>query len=179
MPTSVHLAFSKTPTAGFHNSFETTVLTSQMNGSLGYFACSRELNLGGSQHDGSTFRDVVDGFKVCDMPQRPHDGAGEIWLGGERVDRKGQSAPHLVPPLWLVRTRRAFGPTLAQVTNRSLTLSLPHDFRVLRHRLRRLPDVRSLPSALAQGGRPVPPSPFTHHRMCHTPSCSRVAEVMW
>ena len=96
MPTSVHLAFSKTPTAGFHNSFETTVLTSQMNGSLGYFACSRDLPLGGSQQDGSAFRDVVDGFKVCDMPQRPQEDAHEVWQGGERVDRRGEL--NAVPP---------------------------------------------------------------------------------
>ncbi|KAL7416881.1 mitochondrial distribution and morphology protein 10 [Mrakia frigida] len=85
VPTSLHLAFSKTPTPGFHNSFETTVLR-EMNGSLGYFASSRDLDIGSSEK--SAFRDVVDGFRVHDMPRTPEPGEDEIWQGGERVDTK-------------------------------------------------------------------------------------------
>jgi len=97
VPTSLHLAFSKTPTPGFHNSFETTVLR-EMNGSLGYFASSRDLDIGSSEK--SAFRDVVDGFKVHDMPRTPEPGEEEIWQGGERVDTRGElefSFPALPP----------------------------------------------------------------------------------
>lgn len=59
-----------------------------MNGSLGYFASSRDLDVGSSEK--SPFRHVVDGFKVHDMPRTPEPGEDEIWQGGERVDTKGE-----------------------------------------------------------------------------------------
>lgn len=56
-----------------------------LNGSLGYIFTSCDLQLNSSTD--VRIRDVVQHFKVYDQPRAP-EARPEVWLGGERVDRR-------------------------------------------------------------------------------------------
>jgi mitochondrial distribution and morphology protein 10 len=59
-----------------------------LNGSVGYIFTSCDLNLQSSSD--VWLKDVVERFKVYDLPRKP-EGKSEEWLGGERVDTRGKS----------------------------------------------------------------------------------------
>lgn len=63
-----------------------------LNGSVGYIFTSCDLDVKGS-HD-VRFKDMVERFKVYDHPRRP-EGKEAEWLGGERVDTRGEYVPIL------------------------------------------------------------------------------------
>ena len=59
-----------------------------LTGSVGYIFSSCDLSL---KDSGSIrFKDVVDRFKVHELPKRP-EGKPEEWLAGKRVDTRGMS----------------------------------------------------------------------------------------
>ena len=59
-----------------------------LNGSIGYIYSTCDLDLKSSGD--VRFKDVVERFRVHDVPKRP-EGKEEEWLGGNRVDTRGES----------------------------------------------------------------------------------------
>ena len=58
-----------------------------LNGSIGYIYSSCDLDL---QRSGDIrFKDVVERFKIYDIPKRP-EGKPEEWLAGKRVEPRGR-----------------------------------------------------------------------------------------
>ena len=63
-----------------------------LNGSIGYIVSSCGLDL---RNSGSVrFKDIVDRFKVYQIPKRP-EGKEEEWLAGNRVDTRGSLPQNL------------------------------------------------------------------------------------
>lgn len=60
-----------------------------LNGSFGYIFTSCDLNVQGSSD--VRLKDVVERFKVYDLPRRP-EGKPEQWLAGERIDTRGTNS---------------------------------------------------------------------------------------
>lgn len=67
-----------------------------LNGSVGYIFSSCDLDLKSSGD--VRFKDVVDRFKVYDVPMKPEDRPGkpEEWLAGKRVDTRGKLRVHCI-----------------------------------------------------------------------------------
>ncbi|KAH9938575.1 mitochondrial distribution and morphology protein 10 [Fomitopsis serialis] len=84
VPRGLHFSISKSPSPLFKNTYSMNALPS-LNGSVGYIFTSCELNVKGSGD--VRFKDMVDRFKVYDLPRRP-EGKEEEWLAGERVDTR-------------------------------------------------------------------------------------------
>jgi distribution and morphology protein 10 len=57
-----------------------------LNGSIGYIFTTANLNLRASRD--IRFKDVIERFKIYELPRRP-EGTLETWLDGHRVDRRG------------------------------------------------------------------------------------------
>lgn len=67
---------------------------------MGYIFTSCDLNVEGSRD--VRLKDVVERFKVYDLPRRP-EGKPEEWLAGERVDTRGErSESHLLIVLLMI-----------------------------------------------------------------------------
>ena len=58
-----------------------------LNGSVGYIYTSCDLDVKGSNT--VRLKDMIDKFKVFDVPRKP-EGKEEVWQGGERVDTRGK-----------------------------------------------------------------------------------------
>jgi mitochondrial distribution and morphology protein 10 len=85
VPRGLNFAISKSPNALFKTSYSMNALPS-LNGSVGYIFTSCELDIKSSTN--ARFKDLIDRFKVYDVPRRP-EGREEVWQGGERVDTRG------------------------------------------------------------------------------------------
>ncbi|KAF9514168.1 hypothetical protein BS47DRAFT_1372374 [Hydnum rufescens UP504] len=84
VPRGVHFHISKSPNPLFKTTYSMNALPS-LNGSVGYIFTSCDLNLRSSSD--VRLKDVVERFKVYDLPRKP-EGKSEEWLGGERVDTR-------------------------------------------------------------------------------------------
>jgi distribution and morphology protein 10 len=85
VPKGLQLSIAKAPNALFRTTCSMNALPS-LNGSLGYIFSTCNLDL---KNSGDVlFKDVVERFKIHDVPKRP-EGKDEEWLGGERVDTRG------------------------------------------------------------------------------------------
>ena len=85
-----HIFFNKD---GFHNHIAHHLLTTyalnalpSLNGSVGYIFSSCDLDLKSSGD--VRFKDVVERFKIFEVPKRP-EGKAEEWLAGKRVEPRG------------------------------------------------------------------------------------------
>lgn len=94
VPRGLHFSISKSPSPLFKNTYSMNALPS-LNGSVGYIFTSCHLDVKGSGD--VRFKDMVDHFKVHDLPRRP-EGKDEEWLAGERVDTRGECVPRLAHP---------------------------------------------------------------------------------
>ena len=94
MPRGLHFSISKSPSPPFKNTYSMNALPS-LNGSVGYIFTSCHLDVKGSGD--VRFKDMVDHFKVHDLPRRP-EGKDEEYLAGERVDTRGECVPRLARP---------------------------------------------------------------------------------
>ncbi|EPT02735.1 hypothetical protein FOMPIDRAFT_1059024 [Fomitopsis schrenkii] len=84
VPRGLHFSISKSPSPLFKNTYSMNALPS-LNGSVGYIFTSCNLDVKGSGD--VRFKDMVDHFKVHDLPRRP-EGKDEEWLAGERADTR-------------------------------------------------------------------------------------------
>ena len=94
VPRGLHFSISKSPSPLFKNTYSMNALPS-LNGSVGYIFTSCNLDVKGSGD--VRFKDMVDHFKVHDLPRRP-EGKDEEWLAGERVDTRGAYVLRVVYP---------------------------------------------------------------------------------
>lgn len=86
VPQGLHFSISKSPSPLFKTTYSMNALPS-LNGSVGYIFTSCDLDVKGSGD--VRFKDMVDRFKVYDVPRRP-EGKEEEWVAGERVDTRGE-----------------------------------------------------------------------------------------
>ncbi|KAH9940569.1 mitochondrial distribution and morphology protein 10 [Amylocystis lapponica] len=84
VPRGLHFSISKSPNPLFKTSYSMNALPS-LNGSGGYIFTSCDLDVKGSGD--VRFKDMIDRFKVYDVPYRP-EGKEEEWLAGERADTR-------------------------------------------------------------------------------------------
>jgi len=84
IPRGLQFSISKAPNPQFQTSYRLNVLPS-LSGSIGYIfsSCGLDLKSSGDVR----FKDVVDRFKVYQIPKRP-EGKDEEWLAGKRVDAR-------------------------------------------------------------------------------------------
>ena len=92
IPRGLQFSISKAPNPQFQTSYRLNVLPS-LSGSIGYIfsSCGLDLKSSGDVR----FKDVVDRFKVYQIPKRP-EGKEEEWLAGKRVDTRGASILALI-----------------------------------------------------------------------------------
>ncbi|KAH8118329.1 mitochondrial distribution and morphology protein 10 [Phellopilus nigrolimitatus] len=84
VPKGLQFSISKAPNALFRTTYSMNALPA-LNGSVGYIFSSCDLDL---RNSGDVrFKDVVERFKVFDVPKLP-EGKPEEWLAGERVDTR-------------------------------------------------------------------------------------------
>lgn len=76
----------------FNTTYSLNALPS-LNGSVGYVFTSCDLQLESSTD--VKLQEVVQRFKVYDQPRNP-DPRAEVWLAGERIDRRGT----VIRPFW-------------------------------------------------------------------------------
>ena len=86
VPRGLNFSISKSPSSLFQPSYSMTALPS-LHGSVGYIFTSRPLNIKSSAD--VRIKDLVERFKVYDVPRRP-EAKPEEWLAGERVDARGK-----------------------------------------------------------------------------------------
>ncbi|KZT71593.1 mitochondrial distribution and morphology protein 10 [Daedalea quercina L-15889] len=84
VPRGLHFSISKSPSPLFKNTYSMNALPS-LNGSIGYIFTTCELDVKGSGD--VRFKDMVDRFKIYDLPRRP-EGKDPEFLAGERVDTR-------------------------------------------------------------------------------------------
>ncbi|KAI5125028.1 hypothetical protein M0805_007452 [Coniferiporia weirii] len=84
VPKGLQFSISKAPNGLFRTTYSMNALPS-LNGSVGYIFSSCDLDLKSSGD--VRFKDVVERFKVFDVPKRP-EGKPEEWLAGSRVDTR-------------------------------------------------------------------------------------------
>ncbi|KAF8328553.1 uncharacterized protein EI90DRAFT_3146121 [Cantharellus anzutake] len=80
VPRGLHFHISKSPNPWFKTTYSMNALPS-LNGSIGYIFTSCDLDVKGSAD--LRLKDVVERFRIYDVPRRP-EGKPEQWLGGER-----------------------------------------------------------------------------------------------
>lgn len=86
VPKGLQFSISKAPNALFRTTYALNALPS-LNGSVGYIFSTCDLDLRSSGD--VRFKDVVERFKVFDVPKKP-EGKEEEWLAGQRVDTRGE-----------------------------------------------------------------------------------------
>ncbi|EMD40661.1 hypothetical protein CERSUDRAFT_111241 [Gelatoporia subvermispora B] len=84
VPRGLQFSISKSPNALFKTTYSLNALPS-LNGSVGYIFTSCELDVKSSKD--VRFKNMVERFRVYDVPRRP-EGKEEEWLAGDRVDTR-------------------------------------------------------------------------------------------
>lgn len=102
VPSGVHFHISKAPNDLFNTTYSMNALPT-LNGSIGYVFTTSDLKMRASRD--VRLKDVMERFKIYDLPRRP-EGKQEEWLDGERVDTRGQSdSPNLMNQTTSVSSR--------------------------------------------------------------------------
>lgn len=84
VPKGLQFSISKAPNGYFRTTYAMNALPS-LNGSIGYIFSTCELDLKSSGD--VRFKEVVERFKVFDIPRMP-EGKPEEWLSGDRIDTR-------------------------------------------------------------------------------------------